>query len=134
MSAVIGAIWLDLEKQKKDSATVRTQVFKILRRIDTIVAGTTQIDFSEASETTILQVEMDTGSQCITNKEISDLLFSDVTIDPSMIAMDTEPPPSHYINLEADPVVLSQTTSTFLLSKWYPILTIPKPTCRAITC
>lgn len=61
LSAIIGAVWLDLEKQNASSANTRANIFRILRHIDAVMAGTTGSTLSITEGQTAPRVEGSDG-------------------------------------------------------------------------
>lgn len=66
LCAIIGAVWLDMEKQNESALSTREQVFGILRRIDDAMEDTTEGHRSTTGESTSSASEGNEGIQrCI---------------------------------------------------------------------
>ena len=87
MSAIIGAIWLDLEEQDERTAVARTKIFNILRHIDSVLADTAQGTLNTADGGTAVIPEGNQGHQL--NEEVPHFVIPDVTVREDAITTDT---------------------------------------------
>ena len=87
LSAVVGAVWLDLEERGERTAAARTKVFDILRHIDSIIADTTQATLNTADRETTLIPEENQSLQLY--DEASHFVRSDVPVGGDAIVIDT---------------------------------------------
>lgn len=87
LSAIIGAVWLDLEERGERTAAARTKVFNILRHMDSIVADTAQGTSNAAGEAIVVIPEGNQGLQSYS--QASHFITSDGTVNENAIVMDT---------------------------------------------
>ena len=87
LSAIIGAVWLDLEERGERTAAARTKVFNILRHMDSIVADTAQATLNTADRETTLTPEENQSVQLY--DEASHFVRSDVPVGGDAIVIDT---------------------------------------------
>lgn len=113
LSAIVGAVWLDLEKQDERSATARTKVFNILRHIDSIIADTAHPTLNTANGGIALDPEGNKGRQLY--EEVSHFGTSDVTISRDAIDMHTIMP--HHLGENQQGVSSGMLTDVFPLNE-----------------
>ncbi|KAJ4344353.1 uncharacterized protein N0V89_012093 [Didymosphaeria variabile] len=99
LSAIVGAVWLDLEEQGERTVTARTKVFNILRHIDSVMADRVQGTLATADEGTALIPEENHGHQLY--EGVSHFAASDVTVSRDAITMDAFMP-QHFSESQQD--------------------------------
>jgi hypothetical protein len=137
MSAIIGAVWLDLEKQNESTATARMKVFNILRQIDLVTADTTQDGLTTAIEDTTPVLEGNPDHQRTTSEGVPNFNALDVTAGQNTITMGvdifqrpSESQASMFAGLFPDPLLFYDVTSNVdpgLLNETHGAFSVSKP-------
>jgi hypothetical protein len=84
LSAIIGAIWLDLEKQNESVSNTRIKVFSVLRRIDRVIADTTESSLSTTGGRNVPGLEGDGDIQCAMSRGVPNVLTPSETSDQNI--------------------------------------------------